>query len=37
MADGLEQGYLPHRLIDRWRRCQGAQNPDKEPDLDYFL
>lgn len=31
------QGYLPHGLIDRWWRCEGTKDPDKEPDFDYFL
>lgn len=31
------QGYLPHGLIDRWWRCEGTKNSDKEPDFNYFL
>ena len=31
------QGYFPHGLFDRRRRCQGPSDPHQEPDLDYFL
>ena len=33
----FSQGYLPNGLVDRWWRCKGTKNTDKEPDLDYLL
>lgn len=31
------QGYLPDRLLDRWRWRQGAPDSNKELDFDYLL